>query len=142
MIVRYNTCSCPSMNCINCSSVFLAVSMVMFSTFEHSVDFLYRNVVKRKKEDCSKAQQLGVTCLAGYAAGSVGSFISNPADNIVASLYNRKADSLVLVYVSLHLVNDTSLRDQSPCTQCAPLLLCAGCQKNWASQSIYQEPSY
>lgn len=78
--------------------------MVMFSTFEHSVDFLYRNVVKRKKEECSKAQQLGVTCLAGYTAGSVGSFISNPADNIVASLYNRKADSLMLVFSSLHLV--------------------------------------
>ncbi|KAK7269626.1 hypothetical protein RIF29_22359 [Crotalaria pallida] len=71
-------------------------SMVMFSTFEHSVDFLYRNVVKRKKEDCSKVQQLGVTCLAGYAAGSVGSFVSNPTDNVVAALYNKKADSLVL----------------------------------------------
>lgn len=71
--------------------------MVMFSTFEHSVDFLYRNVIQSRKEDCSKAQQLGVTCLAGYAAGSVGSFISNPADNIVACLYNKKADSLILV---------------------------------------------
>lgn len=81
--------------------IFWTVSMVMFSTFEHSVDFLYRNVVKRKKEDCSIGQQLGVTCLAGYAAGSVGSFISNPADNIVSSLYNRKADSLALVFVSL-----------------------------------------
>lgn len=77
--------------------------MVMFSTFEHSVDFLYRNMVKRKKEDCSIGQQLGVTCLAGYAAGSVGSFISNPADNIVSSLYNRKADSLALVFVSFQL---------------------------------------
>ncbi|KAG5245411.1 mitochondrial phosphate carrier protein [Salix suchowensis] len=67
----------------------LPFSMVMFSTFEHSVDFLYRNVIKRRKEDCSRAQQLGVTCLAGYTAGSVGSFISNPADNIVASLYNK-----------------------------------------------------
>ena len=70
--------------------------MIMFSTFEHSVNFLYRNVIQRRKEDCSKAQQLGVTCLAGYAAGSVGSIISNPAD-IVASLYNRKASSLKLV---------------------------------------------
>lgn len=78
--------------------------MVMFSTFEHSVDFLYRNVVKRKKEECSKVQQLGVTCLAGYTAGSIGSFISNPADNIVASLYNRKADSLALVFISLRYV--------------------------------------
>lgn len=76
---------------------FWAVSMVMFSTFEHSVDFLYRKVVQKRKEDCSKGQQLGVTCLAGYAAGSVGSLISNPADNIVSSLYNKKADSLILV---------------------------------------------
>ncbi|CAL0314258.1 unnamed protein product [Lupinus luteus] len=80
-------------------------SMVMFSAFEHSVDFLYRNVVKRKREDCSKAQQLGVTCLAGYAAGSVGSFISNPADNVVASLYNRKADGLVLTVRKIGLAN-------------------------------------
>ncbi|XP_019424405.1 PREDICTED: LOW QUALITY PROTEIN: mitochondrial phosphate carrier protein 1, mitochondrial-like [Lupinus angustifolius] len=80
-------------------------SMVMFSAFEHSVDFLYRNVVKRKKEDCSKLQQLGVTCLAGYAAGSIGSFISNPADNVVASLYNRKADSLVLTVRKIGLAN-------------------------------------
>ncbi|KAK3019311.1 hypothetical protein RJ639_004631 [Escallonia herrerae] len=70
------------------------LSMVMFSTFEHTVDFLYSNVIKRRKEECSRPQQLGVTCLAGYAAGSVGSIISNPADNIVASLCNRKADSL------------------------------------------------
>lgn len=73
----------------------------MFSTFEHSVNFLYRNVIQRRKEECSKAQQLGVTCMAGYAAGSVGSIISNPADNIVASLFNRKASSLKLV-VSLN----------------------------------------
>ena len=71
--------------------------MVMFSTFEHSVDFLYRKVVQKRKEDCSKGQQLGVTCLAVYAAGSVGSLISNPADNIVSSLYNKKADNLILV---------------------------------------------
>ncbi|KAJ0098260.1 hypothetical protein Patl1_29316 [Pistacia atlantica] len=75
----------------------LPFSMVMFSTFEHSVDFLYGNVIRKTKAECSKTQQLGVTCLAGYAAGAVGSFISNPADNIVSSLYNKKADSLLLV---------------------------------------------
>lgn len=71
--------------------------MIMFSSFEHSVDFLYRDVIHRRKEDCTKFQQLGVTSLAGCAAGSVASLITNPADNIVASLYNRKADSLMLV---------------------------------------------
>ena len=38
-----------------------------------------------------------MTCLAGYAAGSIGSLISNPADNVVSSLYNKKVDSLILV---------------------------------------------
>lgn len=104
MIVNYNISGCSSMNwLLSLVLIFWAVSVVMFSTFEHSVDFLYRKVVKRRKEDCSITQQLGVTCLAGYTAGSVGSLISNPADNVVASLYNRKADSLMLVIISLHL---------------------------------------
>lgn len=89
---------------------FWTVSMVMFSTFEHSVNFLYRNVIQRKKEDCSRTQQLGVTCLAGYAAGSIGSIISNPADNIVASLNNKKADSIrkvifLMVFLLKHFVH-------------------------------------
>ncbi|KAG6589058.1 mitochondrial phosphate carrier protein 1, mitochondrial [Cucurbita pepo subsp. pepo] len=73
----------------------LPFSMVMFSTFEHSVDFIYRKIIQRRKEDCSRTQQLGVTCLAGYAAGAVSTIVSNPADNIVSSLYNKKADSIV-----------------------------------------------
>ncbi|GAV86188.1 LOW QUALITY PROTEIN: Mito_carr domain-containing protein, partial [Cephalotus follicularis] len=81
-----------------------AVSMAMFSTFEHSVNFLYCNVIQRRKEDCSKAQQLWVTFLAGYVAGSVGSLVSNPADNIVAS-YNKKADSVMLAVKKIGLVN-------------------------------------
>ena len=75
----------------------LTVSMIMFSTFEHSVNFIYQNIIKRRKEDCSRTQQLGVTCLAGYTAGAVGTFVSNPADNIVSSLYNKKADNVLQV---------------------------------------------
>ncbi|XP_060188765.1 mitochondrial phosphate carrier protein 1, mitochondrial-like isoform X2 [Lycium barbarum] len=71
-------------------------SIVMFSTFEHTVNLLYKKLIQKRREDCSKAQQLTITCLAGYAAGSVGSIISNPADNIVASLNNKKASSLKL----------------------------------------------
>lgn len=71
--------------------------MIMFTTFEHSVDLLYKNIIQRRKEDCSRAQQLGVTCLAGYSAGAVGTIVSNPADNIVSSLYNKKTNSLMQV---------------------------------------------
>lgn len=69
----------------------------MFSTFEYSVDLIYRDIIQRKKEDCTRLQQLGVTCLAGYTAGAIGTLVSNPADNIVSSLYNKKADSVVQV---------------------------------------------
>ncbi|XP_011092926.1 mitochondrial phosphate carrier protein 1, mitochondrial [Sesamum indicum] len=83
----------------------LPFSMVMFTTFEHSVEMMYRKIIQRKREDCSKAQQLGVTCLAGYAAGAVGSVISNPADNIVSSLYNKKAATVMQAVKNIGLAN-------------------------------------
>uniref|UniRef100_A0A2P2JEX7 Mitochondrial phosphate carrier protein n=1 Tax=Rhizophora mucronata TaxID=61149 RepID=A0A2P2JEX7_RHIMU len=83
----------------------LPFSMTMFSTFEHSVDLIYSNVIQRRKEDCSRFQQLGVTCLAGYAAGLCGTIISNPADNIVSSLYNKKAENVLQAVKNIGLVN-------------------------------------
>ncbi|KMT08884.1 hypothetical protein BVRB_6g136070 [Beta vulgaris subsp. vulgaris] len=83
----------------------LPFSMVMFSTFEHTVDFMYSNVLKRRKEDCSKARQLSITCIAGYTAGAIGSLVSNPADNIVTSLYNKKADTIKVAVKEIGLVN-------------------------------------
>lgn len=77
----------------------------MFSTFEHTVDILYGDIIQTRKEDCSRAQQLGVTCIAGYAAGAIGAVISNPADNIVASLYNKKADNVLQAVKKIGLVN-------------------------------------
>lgn len=76
--------------------------MVMFSTFEQSVEFIYEKIIHKRKQDCSKAQQLGVTCLAGYTAGAVGTIISNPADVVVSSLYNNKAKSVLQVFLSLN----------------------------------------
>ncbi|TXG65048.1 hypothetical protein EZV62_012042 [Acer yangbiense] len=73
----------------------LPFSMIMFSTFEHSVDLIYKKIVQKRKEDCSRVQQLGVTCVAGYAAGAIGTVVSNPADNIVATLYNKKAENVL-----------------------------------------------
>lgn len=83
----------------------LPFSMVMFSTFEHSVDFIYRDIIQQRKEDCSRLQQLGVTCLAGYAAGAVGTLVSNPADVIVSSLYNKKAESVVQAVKKIGFIN-------------------------------------
>ncbi|KAL9244908.1 hypothetical protein vseg_018623 [Gypsophila vaccaria] len=83
----------------------LPFSMVMFTTFEHSVDLIYRNIIKQEKEDCTRLQQLGVTCLAGYAAGAVGTVISNPADVIVSSLYNKKADSVIQAVKKIGVLN-------------------------------------
>ena len=74
-----------------------SVSILMFSTFEHSVDAIYRHVIQKRKEDCSWIQQLGVTCMAGYVSGAAGTVVSNPADNILSSLYNKKADSILQV---------------------------------------------
>ncbi|KAJ9153267.1 hypothetical protein P3X46_026723 [Hevea brasiliensis] len=83
----------------------LPFSMVMFSTFEHSVDLIYENIVQRRKQDCSRVQQVSVTCLAGYVAGAVGTVISNPADNIVSSLYNKKAENMLQAVKNIGLVN-------------------------------------
>ncbi|PNT65112.1 hypothetical protein BRADI_4g37420v3 [Brachypodium distachyon] len=81
----------------------LPFSMLMFSTFEHTVGFLYQKVIQKKKEDCSTAQQLGATCLAGYISGAVGTVVSNPADNIVSSLYNKKAKNIIHAVKSIGL---------------------------------------
>lgn len=78
-----------------------AVAMVMFTTFEHSVELMYQDILQKRREDCSKAQQLAVSCVAGYAAGAVGTVVSNPADNIVSSLYNKKAATVMQVIVTI-----------------------------------------
>lgn len=83
----------------------LPFSMVMFSTFEHSVDLIYKKIMHRRKEDCSTAQQLGVTCLAAYTAGAVGTVISNPADNVMTSLYKKKAESAMQAIKNIGFIN-------------------------------------
>ncbi|RWR90539.1 mitochondrial phosphate carrier protein 1, mitochondrial isoform X1 [Cinnamomum micranthum f. kanehirae] len=69
--------------CLCCD---VAVSMLMFSTFEQTVDILYRDVIGRRKEDCSRAQQLGVTCVAGYAAGAIGTVVKSCRQHCCLSL--------------------------------------------------------
>lgn len=83
----------------------LPFSMVMFTTFENTVELMYDKIIRRRKEDCSKSQQLAVTCLSGYTAGAVGTVISNPADNIVSSLYNKTSPTVMQAVKNIGLVN-------------------------------------
>lgn len=83
----------------------LPFAMMMFSTFEHTVDFLYQNVVQKQKAECSIMQQLGVTCTAGYMSGTVGTVLATPADNIVSCLYNNKANTIIQAVKSIGAVN-------------------------------------
>lgn len=79
--------------------------MLMFSTFEHSVDFIYGNILHTRKSDCSKGVQLGVTCVAGYTSGVMGTLVSNPADNIITAIYKTNGGSyLQVVFMSPKLV--------------------------------------
>ncbi|CAM6124198.1 unnamed protein product [Calypogeia fissa] len=71
----------------------LPFAMIMFSSFEHSVDFIYAKILQKEKMDCSKGVQLAVTT-AGYASGVAGSIVSNPADNIITHIYNNKGHSV------------------------------------------------
>lgn len=139
--VVYFSMSCLNLSLKNIFSIFvfvcppfswLAVSMIMFSTFEHSVDFIYQKLVQKRKEDCSGVQQLGVTCLAGYTAGAVGTLISNPADNIVASLYNKKAENVLQVAPTRFFLFYYSLIwfDQISTALVSPSWI-PGCEENW-----------
>lgn len=80
-------------------------AMIMFTTFEYSVDFIYRNILQTRRENCSRAQQLSVSCLAGFTSAAVGTVISNPADIIVSSLYNKKAETMMQVVRNTGIAN-------------------------------------
>ncbi|KAL2610290.1 hypothetical protein R1flu_028863 [Riccia fluitans] len=76
-------------------------SMLLFSSFEHSVDFIYNRLLQRRKNECSRGVQLGVTCVAGYVSGVAGTIVSNPADNIITHMYNNKGTTFTQAFKSI-----------------------------------------
>lgn len=46
-----------------------------------------------------------MTTVAGYTAGAVGTVVSNPADNIVAALNNKKVDNILQAVRNIGVVN-------------------------------------
>ena len=61
-----------------------------FACFERTVEALYLYVVPKPRADCSKAEQLIVTFVAGYIAGVFCAIVSHPADTIVSKLNQEK----------------------------------------------------
>jgi len=68
-------------------------TMMKFACFERTVEALYKHVVPKKRADCSKAEQLGVTFVAGYIAGVFCALVSHPADSVVSVLNKEKGST-------------------------------------------------
>lgn len=68
--------------------------MMKFACFERTLEALYRYVIPKPREQCTKTEQLGVTFIAGYIAGIFCAIVSHPADTIVSKLNNEKGLSL------------------------------------------------
>ncbi|XP_057445799.1 mitochondrial phosphate carrier protein 3, mitochondrial-like [Lotus japonicus] len=65
-------------------------TMMKFSSFENIVEMMYKHVIPKPKNDCSKTLQLGVSFAGGYLAGILCAVVSHPADNLVSFLNNSK----------------------------------------------------
>merc|ERR1712212_989036 len=65
-------------------------TMMKFACFEKTVELLYKYVVPKPRNDCTKGEQLGVTFAAGYIAGVFCAIVSHPADTIVSKLNQAK----------------------------------------------------
>jgi len=69
-------------------------TMMKFACFERTVEALYKYVVPKPRDECSKAEQLVVTFAAGYIAGVFCAVVSHPADTIVS--YMNKVEGATL----------------------------------------------
>uniref|UniRef100_T1GT48 Mitochondrial phosphate carrier protein n=1 Tax=Megaselia scalaris TaxID=36166 RepID=T1GT48_MEGSC len=76
-------------------------TMMKFACFERTVELLYAHVVPKPRSDCNKAEQLGVTFVAGYIAGVFCAVVSHPADVVVSKLNQAKGSTAMDVAKSL-----------------------------------------
>ncbi|XP_015674924.1 phosphate carrier protein, mitochondrial isoform X1 [Protobothrops mucrosquamatus] len=72
-------------------------TMMKFACFERTVEALYKYVVPKPRSECSKAEQLVVTFVAGYIAGVFCAIVSHPADSVVSVLNKEKGSSALEV---------------------------------------------
>ncbi|KAF7244289.1 Phosphate carrier protein, mitochondrial [Varanus komodoensis] len=70
-------------------------TMMKFSCFERTVEALYKYVVPKPRDKCSKMEQLGVTFVGGYIAGIFCAVVSHPADSVVSVLNKEKGSTAI-----------------------------------------------
>ncbi|XP_014257004.1 phosphate carrier protein, mitochondrial [Cimex lectularius] len=70
-------------------------TMMKFACFERTVELLYKFVVPKPRDQCSKGEQLVVTFAAGYIAGVFCAIVSHPADTVVSKLNQEKGSTAV-----------------------------------------------
>lgn len=58
-------------------------TMMKFACFERTVELLYKHVVPKPRDQCSKSEQLIVTFAAGYIAGVFCAIVSHPGNFLV-----------------------------------------------------------
>ncbi|KAI1713970.1 mitochondrial carrier protein domain-containing protein [Ditylenchus destructor] len=78
-------------------------TMMKFACFERTVELLYKYVVPKPRETCSKPEQLLVTFVAGYIAGVFCAIVSHPADTLVSKLNQDKGASAMQILQKLGL---------------------------------------
>jgi solute carrier family 25 phosphate transporter 3 len=72
-------------------------TMMKFACFERTVELLYKHVVPKPRDQCSKGEQLVVTFAAGYIAGVFCAIVSHPADTVVSKLNKDPGAKLMQV---------------------------------------------
>lgn len=68
-------------------------TMMKFACFEKTVELLYKHVVPKPRDQCTKGEQLVVTFAAGYIAGVFCAIVSHPADTVVSKMNMGKGES-------------------------------------------------
>jgi solute carrier family 25 (mitochondrial phosphate transporter), member 3 len=68
--------------------------MMKFASFEAIVETIYKHVVPKPKDKCSKPVQLAVSFAGGYLAGVLCAVVSHPADNLVSFLNSRNGATI------------------------------------------------
>lgn len=64
-------------------------TIMKFVVFEKVVAIIFEDILKCKRDDCSKSFNLLMTFLSGYIAGVVCAVVSHPADSLFTA-YNKK----------------------------------------------------